>query len=443
MLEWLHGVTGDAAYAAAGVRFYRDFSAMPRPFPNDDLALPNLEEPKQVFGGHAVHTAEHLRALLWAGALAPDRVPPAAVEAALARIRRYAVPSGALVGDESVHGTPLPEAAYEYCTTTELAFSLESAMRWLGRAELGDWLETLVFNAAQGARFPDGRAIAYLSADTRLSATAARPDAHSYGAPGRRYKYSPTHDDVACCCNPNAVRLLPQLISAMWAGLAPPRGAPGVAAVAYGPCELRTRVGATEIRIAEETGYPFDDVVELTVEPERPVELMLLLREPMWGGMDVSVAAAEPAFSGGWCRIRKRWTAGDRVTIRFDWHPRVDPYANGEVAVRRGPLQYVLPLEQRLRAIRDYPVEGFHDYEVRPTDIAQGYRIPVVQVRTEGQEMPFEVCRGGDPEHPWDRPPSLLRLGEATLVPMGCTILRRASFPVMDAATGAAIEALP
>lgn len=432
VLEWLHGATGDPMYAAAGVRFYRDFSAMARPFPNDDLALPNLADPKQVFSGHAVHTAEHLRALLWTSALAPGQVPPAAVEAALARLRRYTVPSGALIGDESVHGTPTPEAAYEYCTLTELAFSLESAVRHLGRAELADWLEILAFNAAQGARLPDGSAIAYLSADTRLAATAARPDAHSFGAPGRRYKYSPTHDDVACCCNPNAVRLLPQLITAMWAELASP-GEPGVAAVAYGPCELRTRVAGTEIRITEVTGYPFDDVVELTVEPERPVEFALLLRQPAWGGMAVDVADAEPVGRDGWCRIRKRWSAGDRVTVRFAWDVRAAPYANGEVAVLRGPLQYVLPLEHRLEAIRDYPVAGLHDYDVLPADIAQGYHIPILDGRSPQLGLRFErggSGDGGDADHPWDRPTSRLRHPQATLVPIGGTILRRAAFPV-------------
>ncbi len=427
VLEWLHGATGDPTYAAAGVRFYRDFSAMPRPFPNDDLALPNLEDPKQVFAGHAVHSAEQLRALVWTSALAPDQVPPAAVEAALERLRRYTLPSGALIGDESVHGTPLPEAAYEYCAIAELAFSLERAVQHLGRAELGDWLEILAFNAAQGARLPDGSAIAYLSADTRLFATAARSDAHSYGAPGRRYKYSPTHDDVACCCNPNAVRILPQLIAAMWADIA---GEPGVALVAYGPCELRARVAGTEIRIAEETGYPFDDTVELTVEPAAATEFTLLLRQPAWGTMDVTVAGAQPTFADGWWRIRKRWSAAERVRIRFAWPVRAEAYANGEVAVLRGPLQFALPLEHRLERIREYPGTELYDYDIVPTDIAQGYHIPLLDARVPDLGFRFEAGDVGAADRPWDRPPSRLRHPQATLVPIGCTVLRRAAFPI-------------
>ena len=278
VLEWLYDRTRDRRYAEAGIRLYREFSAMPLPFPNDDLALSRLADPAPLLHGHAVHTAEHLRALLWVHAIAPGAVTADIVARALDRIRLYRLPSGALLGDECIHGCPLPEAAYEFCTSTELAFSLSSAVQKLGLAELGDWLETLAYNAVQGARLPDGSAIAYLSADTRLRATADRRDAHSPGAPGRRFKYSPTHDDVACCCNPNAVRVLPQFVARMWQRL--DASEEGVAAVAYGPSELRTRIAGVEVRLVEETGYPFEDAVEVAIEPERPVEFTLLLRRP-------------------------------------------------------------------------------------------------------------------------------------------------------------------
>ena len=323
---------------------------MQPPFPNDDFALPNLTEPRQLFRGHAVHTAEHLRALLWVSGLAPDRVPPSVVDAAIRRLRLYRLPSGALLGDENVHGMPMPEAAYENCTLTELGFSLAGAVQRLGRADLGDWLETLAYNAVQGARLPDGRAIAYLSADTRTSATASRLDSYSMGAAGLRFKYSATHDDVACCCNPNAVRFLPQFVSRMWMRL-PSDG--GFAAVAYGPCELKASLGKVGVTILEETDYPFSDSIDFVVSPERAALFSLVLRRPEWAGdMDVAVPGAEAVCADGWYRIRKTWRAGDRVHVTFAWKVRSEPYANGEVAVLRGPLQYAVPLHHRLDVIR-------------------------------------------------------------------------------------------
>ncbi|HTT67867.1 MAG TPA: beta-L-arabinofuranosidase domain-containing protein [Gemmatimonadales bacterium] len=427
-LERLHDDTGAAAYAEAGVRLYEEFSRMPRPFPNDDLALPSLADPKRDYAGHAVHTAEHLRALLWAHAAAPERVSAAAVETALLRLDRHRLPSGALPGDEAIHGLPLPESAYEFCTTAELALSLASAVQKLGRAGAGDRLETLAFNAAQGARLPDGRAIAYLSADTRLFATAARPDSYSAGAPSGRYKYSPTHDDVACCCNPNAVRFLPQLVSRMWMRLASDQG---FAAIAYGPCELRASVGDVPVTITEDTGYPFSDAIELTVTPARPVEFTLVLRRPGWPGtMDVALAGAEAVATDGWWRIRKTWAAGERVRVGFGWAVRSEPYANGEVAVLRGPLQYAMPLDHRLEVVRRYDIEGMCDYDVVPEDIAQGYRIPVLDSKAPDLGLTLEARAAGDGDHPWDVPRFLLHGGATTLVPLGCTVLRRAAFPL-------------
>jgi DUF1680 family protein len=197
--------------------------------------------------GHAAHTAEHLRAVLLED-------PQTLTQAALAKLKRVTTPSGAVVGDEWIHGLPLASAGYEYCTLTELMFSLARAIEETGQTGLGDWMEKLAYNAAQGARLPDGRGISYLTSDTRLYATADLPDSHSLFAGGHgRFKISPTHEDVACCCNPNAVRLMPHFVRAMWMQV----GDSGLAAVLYGPCSLAANIGKTAVTVTEKTDYPF------------------------------------------------------------------------------------------------------------------------------------------------------------------------------------------
>ena len=132
---------------------------MPLPFPSDDLVLTNVLDRLRHFHGHAVHTVEHLRALLWADQMSGRPEIESAVQNALWKLRHYALPSGAILGDESLHGLPTPDIGYEYCTLTELLFSLTSALQKIGDSTLGDWIETLAFNAGQGARFADGRGL--------------------------------------------------------------------------------------------------------------------------------------------------------------------------------------------------------------------------------------------------------------------------------------------
>ncbi len=59
-------------------------------------------------------------------------------------------------------------------------------------------VEHLWFNAAQGSRVPDGSGVLYCSPENRLSVD---------DEIGHRQRFSPTHQQVAVCCNPNATRV--------------------------------------------------------------------------------------------------------------------------------------------------------------------------------------------------------------------------------------------
>jgi hypothetical protein len=134
---------------------------------------------------------------------------------------------------------------------------------------------------------------------------------------------------------------------------------------------------ATAVRMRQVTGYPWDGRVTITVEPERPVELALVLRIPGWargdpvpsdlyrfadaasaeeeiaavgvraGGEPVALAAAA---TKGVIAIRRRFEPGDAVanTIELELpmpvrrvvsHQAVEGN-RGRVALQRGPLVY-------------------------------------------------------------------------------------------------------
>jgi DUF1680 family protein len=418
-LQALHEVTGEQRYAAAAADLLRDFDAWPLPFPNDDLAAANLADPMRALHGHAVHTVEHLRAVAF-GSRDESRL-----RSALHKLRLSTTPSGAVIGDESLHGLPHPQAGYEYCSLTELVFGLGRCAQALADPTLGDWLERVTFNAAQGARTADGRALAYLCSDTRLEATAHRPDSYSllHGKHGR-YKLSPTHDDIACCCNPNATRLLPHYVSSMWLGCT---DSPGLAALAYGPSDLHTTIDGAAFNILQETQYPFEDQVRFTVEAAAPSRLTLWLRRPAWASA-FHLDGIDGVERDDWIVIERRWSDRTSFTLRFDVPVRAERYPAGEVAVLLGPLQFVQPIPFR---VRDLPVQARADWpdtELLADDRELQETLPIIDTaRADLGFVPERVATDA-PDRPWHESPLRLRSDGVTLVPIGCAPLRRADF---------------
>jgi hypothetical protein len=352
-----------------------------------------------------------------------------AVKNAAAKVGHYTVPSGALIGDESIHGLPLPDVGYEYCTMTDLLVSLASAQQKFGDSAYGDWIENLAFNAAQGARFADGTGVCYLSLENRFAAPASRPDSYIRFFPtGGRFKFSPTHEDIAVCCNPNAVRLMPHYVSRMW-GRLPDED--GVAALTYGPSSLTTEIGGVRVVIEQETHYPFSDEVTFEVYPEKDLRFALWLRNPGWStDTQVSAEGAEISEQAGYIVLRKTWTPGESITLSFTAmvEPILNP--NGEFSVKRGPLQYVAPIPEEMYPTKSYPIHGFHDYEVTPKDPMQAYQVLLLDASQRNLGLEFDGNQDADVRRPWDEPPVKLTKDALALVPIGCTVLRRATFPL-------------
>jgi DUF1680 family protein len=419
-LQALHEITGERRYVEAANRLLRDFDRWQIPFPNDDLAAASLADPARLLHGHAVHTVEHLRAVAFGSGDA------ARLRLALHKLSCSTTPSGAVIGDEGLHGLPHPTAGYEYCTLTELVFGLGRSAQALADPVFGDWLERVTFNAAQGARSANGRGIAYLCADTRLEAAAHTPDSYSVltGKHGR-YKLSPTHDDIACCCNPNAARLLPHYVSSMWLAR---DDAPGLAALAYGPSELHTTVDGVAVDVTQETAYPFEDEVRFTVATTQTSRWSLWLRRPAWANA-CCLQGVDGIEEGGWIVIDRPWNGSISFTLYFETSVRAEPYPGGEFAVLRGPLQFVQAIRHRERSLPVAARAYWPDIELLPDFRAEVTTVPILDAAQA--DLGFNLLRAPAQqlERPWHDPPLRLRRDSIELVPLGSAPLRRAGFP--------------
>jgi DUF1680 family protein len=136
----------------------------------------------------------------------------------------------------------------------------------------------------------------------------------------------------------------------------------------YAPCEAQTRIRDTELKIVEETDYPFSGKIAVIVFPDKPVSFAVRLRIPGWAeGATVKVngeRAAEP-IAGHFALIERRWQRGDRIQLEFPLRPRVSNWFHDSVALERGPLIFSYGIGEDWVKLRDRRMTA--DWQVYPT----------------------------------------------------------------------------
>jgi DUF1680 family protein len=438
VLERLYDLTGNQSYRDFGLWLYQDFSAAKDWIANGgmnywgDAKLAALLDLQKPLVGHGATTNEHIRVPVWAYIVTGNPDFKRAYENALIKVKQISFPSGATIAEEDSRGMkPDPTTTfYEFCALKELLMSYCSGLQKLGKSELGDRIEKLMFNAVQGSRAPGGKGVAYCTRDNRYSVD---------GAVANRDKFSPTHSDVAVCCNPNFAQTTPDYIRGMW--MRTPDD--GLAALLYGPSYVDTNLKGVGVRIDEATDYPFSATISLTVSPEQPVEFPLVLRNPGWSeSTQVTCQGASVSKNGDYFLVRKRWTKGDQVKIVFSESIIGIPAWNAEIALQRGPLVYALTIPSVKFETKHYSLPGFADLEYSSALGAQWWYALDPSLGKGDFGFTARGERDANKPYPFDGAPVRLegklinldtgRREDVSLVPMGSSlaILRRVTFPV-------------
>lgn len=430
--EELYRLTGDAKYIELARVLYKDFSsstmiAGSRESAREavDIQLPELLDPNKPFAEHAVHVVEQIRAPLFLEYRCPaEPVYAEARKLAFEKLARCITPSGNCIGDEWIFGRiGSPDIGHEYCVMTELLATCASCAEKTGDLSMADRMERLAFNAAQGARTPDGKAITYISTDNRAEARGVA-----------RY-YSPTHEECAVCCNPNAVRFMPLYVKNMWMQYERGREK-GIMALLYGPGILSTDFQGVDLRIEQRTSYPVEETMTFVITPARRKAVPLAFRIPEWAENPiVSAPGARIEEREGVIYVRKVWNPGDTVQLRFSAPIRQHTATNGEQYFTQGALLYALPIEATTRILKEYGCGEFADTEYVAAAADDGkYCISRSTIdRMTVEEAPVSEDRIWDSpcrriEADFYRPDG--RRERVALVPFGNTTLRRVTFPL-------------
>ena len=239
-----------------------------------------------------------------------------------------------------------PLDMHETCDVTDHAWALAYVLQATGDARYADRIEQVIFNALPGSITKDFRALQYLSCPNQMVVTSTSN--HNIFMRGLNWmSYRPDHE--VQCCPGNLHRAMPNFISKMWMRT----GEGGIAAVLYGPGMLRTTVGSDEtpLTITAQTRYPYEQAIEFSVQPEKPVSFPFSVRIPAWCSR-ARLTVNGQSFEGdlqpsSFFKLERLWQPGDTVRLELPFELAMDSWPDNGVSLRYGPLTLAFPIPAR------------------------------------------------------------------------------------------------
>jgi DUF1680 family protein len=427
-----------------------------------DLARVTHERTNDWSGGvaswHNVNFAECFREPAQFFQLAKDpRYLKATVRNYDDMIRLYGqVPGGGYASDENSRpGFNGPRNGTETCAWAEMMYSDQLLLSITGDPVWADRAEEIAFNSFPASMTPDLKGLHYITSpnQVQLDKTNKAPMIENSGD---MFRYDPYGYR---CCQHNAAFGWPYFSEHLWMATRDN----GVAAVMYAPSQVRAKVGdGTEVRLIENTNYPFEDSISIGVETPKPVRFPLMLRVPAWCDRpSVSInGSPQPAVANarGWLVVDRLWKAKDTLVLTLPMKIGVRTWKENRntVSVDRGPLTYSLKIGERW--VREGGTDQWPAQEVYATT-PWNYGLVF---DAQNPERSFEVVKTGktaaQPFTPEDAPIALRAKGrripqwklepngmigevqpgpvrsaepveDITLIPMGAARLRISSFP--------------
>ena len=257
--------------------------------------------------------------------------------------------NGGFSSGEMAVGDPYDLGAIETCCTIAwIALSVEM-LRLSGDARVADEIELSTLNSVLGLHSASGRWVTY---DTPPDGK--RIDSGvTLGWQGR--EGSPELN----CCSVNGARGLGMVSD--WALM---QDAEGLLLNWYGPSEftvpLRDSVAVT---LRQQTRYPVEGYVALSLTPSASAAFRLKLRIPRWSrntAVAVNGTPVAPVTPGTYLAIERTWHAGDTVEIDLDLSVHCWPGHNaraGTTSLYRGPL--LLTYDRRYNEIEPDALPAF------------------------------------------------------------------------------------
>ena len=408
VLDKMHQITGDKKYTEYALFLYNDFSKTYQS--EEDVQLKNILNPNYKLKSHGVHTYEHLRPLIVAAYQNKDLQK--ALSIYLDRIKGVTTPTGGPIGDEWIaeRTADATHTGYEYCSIQELLDSYTVLLQKTGNANIGDDIETIFYNAAQGARNPDHSCIAYLKTDNSYEMLGTKNGEIEPDRKQTRYKYSPAHQDVAVCCNPNAGRISPYFIQSSWMK----ENETTLVATLLMPNVIETSINGSKIKIENQTNYPNENAYHFQIQLDKPTAFVIKIRKPSWATSIVSKEKYHVADD--YIIIERTFDKTDNIDLEFKTEVKVVTDKKGEHYFSNGSLFYAKAISSVQIKGKEY-AKGFEDLNYEPLDKTRFKFIENHHGTYKDNSIKIDL-----------KNVTTNKIHTLTLIPFGKTILRQVSF---------------
>jgi len=360
--------TGDPKYLALARRFYHKAVCDPLAAGRDDLAglhantqIPKIEGEARIYELTGDPKEKRLAEFFWE---------------TVVRHHSYAIG-----GDSaSEHFGPpdkitgaLSNEDCETCCTYNMEKLTRHLFAWHPKAEYADWYERALFNHILGSQDPETGMMCYF---VPLES-------------GHERKFSTPFDSFWCCVGTGMENHMLHGSAIYYK-----RGADRLWVNLFVPSRVKWSEAGVEIR--QETRFPEDGAVTLTIASKTPREFALSIRRPSWAIAKPVLkvngrAISADAGSDGYLTVRRRWKSGDKIAVQYSMTLRVEP-APGDpsmVTLAYGPIV--------LSADMDEPVAKPSSTEDKPVLVTKGRPIGEWLQRIPGEGVRFESVKAVEP----------------------------------------------
>ena len=431
--------TGDLRFIEFGRELYADYSIGIMDWHETDGQLQTLLSDEPIVG-HGAHAVEFLRVPLALAEHLGDEQYLKAFQNGMVKIQAGIGIGGGVKSDEQISlpgikCIPLPENGYEICTMFEMITTLLEAVRLTGDFHFLDLAEKLFLNDFQAAVTNDGRRTVYCLAQNQPAAT------HQMGT---RWDISPTHDDVAVCCVPNAGKILPIFSRRMLA-----QADDLISFQLYGPMQATLQMQGKQISIKQETAYPFEERITAHIGAPN-LTFTAEFRIPAWcknaeikvsGAADVKQVRLADRF-----QITATWSPTSKVELDLPQALIQRTISDGRYVFDVGPLVFSAPIAHVATDYREYKLPGYADQDVVAAN--SKWIFPPAFRKADLATAKLERTTLAQGSYPWSEQPNISistncwnlnphadegldidTFNTVKLVPMGTTVLRWTAFP--------------